>query len=100
MLLSLVLVVQTQAATTWNIQTVDSTGEVGLYSSLALDSNGNPHISYYNSRYGDLKYAKWTGSTFSPGSELIDFLRENLLYIAVGIIVVSAIALAFWRRRK
>ncbi len=42
---------------TWNIETVDSTGHVGSFSSLALDSSGNPHISYYSYTNADLKYA-------------------------------------------
>lgn len=47
----------------WNVQTVDSEGDVGLDTSLTLDSNGNPHISYR----GDtgLKYAVWNGSGWS-----------------------------------
>jgi len=31
---------------TWNIQTVDSTGNVGKYTSVALDAGGKAHISY------------------------------------------------------
>jgi len=46
----------------WNIQTVDNSGVVGLYSSIAVDSNNNPHIIYND---GGLKYASWGGSTWS-----------------------------------
>ncbi|NIV31370.1 MAG: hypothetical protein GWN58_18310, partial [Anaerolineae bacterium] len=48
----------------WDIQTVDSEGSVGTYTSLVLDSAGHPHISYYNGSTSDLKYARWTGSAW------------------------------------
>jgi PKD repeat protein len=40
----------------------DRSNKVGKYSSLALDSNGKPRISYYDESNKDLKYAAWDGN--------------------------------------
>ncbi|KPK64929.1 MAG: hypothetical protein AMK73_04485 [Planctomycetes bacterium SM23_32] len=48
-----------EAALVWDIQTVDSGGSVGSYTSLALDSYGLPHISYRDSTNASLKYVHW-----------------------------------------
>jgi hypothetical protein len=51
--------------TNWNVQTIDSSTHSGRCSSLALDSNGNPHITYMdNTHYSDLKYAEWNGTSW------------------------------------
>ncbi|MBU4580720.1 VCBS repeat-containing protein [Patescibacteria group bacterium] len=60
----------------WNIQTVESIGNVGYFSSLALDSSGNPHISYQNLTNGDLKYAKWTGAAWNI--QTVDSSADNV----------------------
>ena len=46
----------------WHIETVDSEGDVGAFTSIALDSQGFPHISYYDDSNDNLKYAYYDGS--------------------------------------
>ncbi len=43
---------------TWQTSTVDDSGDVGLWNSIAADSLGNPYISY-NEYDGALKFAYW-----------------------------------------
>ncbi|MGB2049090.1 MAG: putative Ig domain-containing protein [Candidatus Poseidoniaceae archaeon] len=44
-------------ASNWDIVSVDTSGSVGEYTSIAIDSNDAIHISYYDSTNADLKYA-------------------------------------------
>ncbi|MHB8791868.1 MAG: hypothetical protein ACYC6O_00820 [Thermoleophilia bacterium] len=41
----------------WQCTTIDSSGKVGKYTSLVLDSSNKAHISYYDDTNGNLKYA-------------------------------------------
>ncbi len=43
--------------TEWHFETVDEAPQVGEHASLTLDELGYPHISYYDSNSGSLKYA-------------------------------------------
>jgi len=53
------------SGSSWEIETVDSEGNVGYFTSIKLDSLNKPHIAYYDITNKDLKYAKWTGSAWS-----------------------------------
>ncbi len=48
----------------WQIETVDSSGNVGKFTSLALDSLGRPQISYYAPSADTLKYAYYNGTSW------------------------------------
>jgi len=55
----------TQSATlTWQIETVDSSDDVGSHTSLVVDSDDRPHISYYDAISKALKYAAYDGATW------------------------------------
>jgi len=51
----------------WALETIDdATGDWGWggHTSLQLDADGRPHVSYYDARYRDLRYAYRDGSSW------------------------------------
>ena len=52
-------------AHSWDIQTLDSEGSVGKYSSIAIDSNDNIHISFFDDTNKSLKYAYFNGTAWT-----------------------------------
>ena len=75
-----------RAELTWEIETVDSTGTVGLYTSLALDGSDNPHISYFDITNDDLKYVYWDGDSWEGlgGSWTVDSAGKVGSYTSLG----------------
>ena len=60
----------TNATGSWVTETVDSSGIVGRFTSIVLDSSDNVHISYRDDTNFDLKYA--TNATDSWVTETVD----------------------------
>ncbi|MDP6214854.1 MAG: hypothetical protein QGI41_07945, partial [Acidimicrobiales bacterium] len=55
-----------RSGTTWTVTTVDEdSAKVGVDSALALDSSGNPHVSYLDSTNGYLRYAYHDGTSWT-----------------------------------
>jgi hypothetical protein len=51
----------------WQCTIIDSSGQVGKYTSLVLDSGNKAHISYYDDSNGNLKYAHEVASSGNCG---------------------------------
>jgi len=76
-----------EVTSAWNTVVVDSHGNVGEYSSIAIDSNGKAHITYFDYLideqigdvpvpFGDLKYASnasgdWEAVTIDTGAGML-----------------------------
>jgi hypothetical protein len=45
----------------WATETVDATGNVGVWSSLKIAPDGHPAIAYQETILGNVRYAKWNG---------------------------------------
>jgi len=50
------------SAASWNYTIIDNDADVGEYTSLALDTNNKPHVSYYDAVGTSLKYAYYNGT--------------------------------------
>jgi hypothetical protein len=59
----------------WETETVDESGWVGIDPMIAVDSDNNPHIAYYDQGNRNLKYAyfdgsSWTAETVDSGGDV------------------------------
>ena len=67
----------------WKINFIDSTNHVGFSTSIALDSNNQPHISYYCNTNLSLKYAHYYDSAWSV--ETVDSISDVGMYSSLSI---------------
>ena len=63
---------------------VDSSSNAGVYSALAFDFSGNPHIAYFDAAEGVLKYAHRVGDSFEIHTIDPSFNVGRYPSIAVG----------------
>lgn len=67
----------------WHYETVDNSPRVGEYTSLALDSSGTVHIAYFDSKNGDLKYARRVGGNWQVETVASDGLVGQYVSLAL-----------------
>jgi len=82
-MLIFLLLISPVTGTDWSLETVDSTGDTGWYTSLALDTSGNPHIGYLDWTNRHLKYAvkadgTWTTETVDSTNTAGEFASLSL----------------------
>jgi hypothetical protein len=89
----------------WSTQTVDSAGVVGTNTSIAVDANGEPMISYSDDTNLDLKFA--TASPPAPVGGLAELPDASVSsapdYIALAALAAALVALsagAWYARRR
>ena len=64
-------------------QIVDGDEDVGEYSSIGVDSKGIPHIAYYDSSHGVLKFAERIGTEWNVS--VVDSVPTNGYYCSLAI---------------
>jgi hypothetical protein len=80
----------------WNHLTIDSTGDVGKYNSLEIDTN-NPferHICYYDATERDLKYANWDGTNWT--TEVVDGIGDVGRFCSLALNSAGQTAISYY----
>jgi len=62
---------------------VDDSVGVGHFNSIAIGPSGMPHVSYYDSANGDLKYASYDGATWHP--QTVDSTGDVGLFTSIAV---------------
>lgn len=86
-------------AQTWNLQTIDNSGDAGKNSSICYDANGYPHIAYVTQRT-KVMYTHWTGKGWY--TEQVDddtsmcWGQEDTLSVSIAISPNTGVIFVFY----
>ncbi|MBM3695757.1 MAG: hypothetical protein FJW79_07485 [Actinobacteria bacterium] len=72
------------------LTTVDATGNVGQHTSLALDANGYPVISYYHNSNQDLRLARCGDATCTSGNALTTVDATGVIGLYTSLVLDAA----------
>jgi hypothetical protein len=79
----------------WSTEYVDLSISVGWYTSIALDSSDNPHISYMDfGGPGFLNYARWNGTSWTI--ETVDSAGDVGLYTSIALDTSNWPHISYW----
>lgn len=73
----------------WQFETIDTTGEVGAFGSLAIDASGRPHIAYRDTSGNALNYATFDGVNWQVATVDADGLFTSLALTTNGLPAIS-----------
>ena len=82
------------SASSWTKSTIDSVGNVGSRTSIAIASNDAVHISYHDLTNGDLKYA--TDQTGSWANTTVDSVGTVGQYTSIAIASNDVVHISYY----
>jgi hypothetical protein len=80
----------------WNYETPDPSSNVGYYASIALDSSGKVHISYYDATNKDLRYASNTSGSWM--TDTLDNIGDVGAYASIAIDSSDKVHISYYDR--
>ncbi len=81
--------------TVWERQAADSSGsDLGEYCDLALDSQDNPHIAYYDWVFLDLRYAYYENGAWHI--EIVDSVGKTGKYCSIALDAQNRPHISYW----